>query len=893
MNFLQSASTREHFRREYNGLDIEAFMIEAKRDTKGKNPLPNALREFVENASEKELCFLVINSNLLTTGKIFSEKFDETLFDEFDNAFDALNAINPVCIIDEPHLFRQDNKAWGKIQNGENDKAINPQLIFRFGATFYDENSQGKTPKKSNSQAAKNATQNLAQSAAAQGKYENLLYKLSAVDAFNQDLIKSVEISVCKGEGSEKQEYVELLSVENGVAEFALKIEGQKKAIKEIQISAKDSLNALSEGLKHLQINAITKSKGVILNTHSGDECLKKGGKIYVNDYLPQMRQAMLKTALERHFELEERLLGGKNKIKPLCLFFIENISSYRSDSPKNEHLRIEFEKLATQLMREKLKSAKGFYKRYLEASLADIRAISGGYFAKDNISNDEVVANEVREILHDKESLLSLENVRRFIFSHRTLGVGWDNPNVFTICKFGSFGSEISKLQEVGRGLRLPVNEYMSRVGHNGDFGTHYLQYIVNDTQQDFAASLVAEINEKSGVIFGDDEEKLSGEMQDALHKFTKLDIMDICSELVKKGIINKNLEFLEGGYALLKELYPQIFNEAGNLKKGKVGNRGDKKQVHIKKDKYKELKELWELINQRVFLEYKFTHEDEFKGLLREFLSEFLQSAKKSEILVESDLIEVAEGRVITQKSLTQTRGVEYEAMDENAFLQKAAEALLVNVDTLRSALKAVNFSAKFHNPRNVAALKRGFNEFLFQNAVSKFKVDFVRVCASAHPTKFTDAKGEALDEVKLDGDLGTMLSGEMPDSSFLFEELFYDSKIEKENILGGIKAVRVFTKIPKNSIKIPAAGGSSYTPDFAYVIEGADGKQICAIIESKGKKEGDLSEVEQKKRKMAEKFFNEFIRDNFKNSGINLHFKLQFEGEEMKEILNEILG
>ncbi len=111
--------------------------------------------------------------------------------------------------------------------------------------------------------------------------------------------------------------------------------------------------------------------------------------------------------------------------------------------------MRNAFEKLAEQMMRERLKGASGFYKRYLEASLADLRGISGGYFAKDNGSKDEFVADEVREILHDKESLLSLKNVRRFIFSHRTLGVGWDNPNVFTICKFGGSGSEIEGKKE------------------------------------------------------------------------------------------------------------------------------------------------------------------------------------------------------------------------------------------------------------------------------------------------------------------------------------------------------------------------------------------------------------------------------------------------------------
>src|SRR5699024_7538279 len=95
-------------------------------------------------------------------------------------------------------------------------------------------------------------------------------------------------------------------------------------------------------------------------------------------------------------------------------------------------------------------------------------------YFSKDNTGNDEKIEAEINEILHDKESLLSLDNPRRFIFSKWTLREGWDNPNVFQICKLRSSGSKTSKLQEVGRGLRLPVNEHMARE-KTDDFRLNY----------------------------------------------------------------------------------------------------------------------------------------------------------------------------------------------------------------------------------------------------------------------------------------------------------------------------------------------------------------------------------------------------------------------------------
>ncbi|WP_246059075.1 type III restriction-modification system endonuclease [Campylobacter troglodytis] len=867
MNFLQSDSTREHFRSEY-GFELEAFMIEAKRDS-NKNPVPSALRAFVENESKNELCFLVINSAMLSSDSL-KKGYDDNLFDEFDNAFDALSALNVVCIVDEPHLFRKTNEAWKRIQASTNkqdfatksgEKAINPQLIFRFGASFYDE---GKHSKKG---------------LEFQGKYENLLYVLNAIDAFNQNLIKGIEISICKSEGNERQEYVELLEVdEKSVqARFALKVKGQKNPLKEVILRLDESLRALSEGLLNLKIKNITRKKELLLN--NDDILYKKGDRIYLSDYLPQMQQAMLKTALERHFDLEEKLLNEECKIKPLCLFFIDDINSYRSDNAKNETLRNEFEKLAKHIMQEKLQRATGFYKRYLEQSLMNLKGLSGGYFAKDKKDKEEMIANEVREILHDKEALLSLNNVRRFIFSHRTLGVGWDNPNVFTICKLGVSGSEISKLQEVGRGLRLPVNEYMSR-----DTKEHFLQYIVNDTQEDLARALVREINEKSGVIFSDDMQKLSEEMLEKLCELIKLSKFKMMNLLVKEGIINEDLQFLNGGISSLKALYPQLFDK--KLQENKIRNKKDlTKLAHLRKNKYKELKALWELINQRVVLEYKFTSEAEFKGLLKDFLREFLPNAIKNEIIVQSEKMTHTKDLVGIQKGFNALTSVDYQAINKDEFVQKAALALLVNINTLRGCLAELEINEKFYNPHNINELKKHFNDFLFENALSKFEVSFCKLSSKAHPTVFTNKEGEALNTVKLN--FGTMQTEGKTPSSYLFEEIFYDSKIEKNNILSDIKEVKVFTKIPKNALKIPAAGGFSYTPDFAYILDkkNEDGKELCCIIESKGKKDLALSGLEKGKIKAAREFFK-----LFEDAKMAINYQTQFDEDSIRIVLEK---
>lgn len=153
--------------------------------------------------------------------------------------------------------------------------------------------------------------------------------------------------------------------------------------------------------------------------------------------------------------------------------------------------------KLFERLLKEKLIDTIGKlteqeneYKEYLQESLDNIRACHAGYFAQDNSSSDEDIATEINDILNGKKKLLSFKDkdgkymLRRFLFSKWTLKEGWDNPNVFTIAKLRSSGSDISKLQEVGRGLRLPVDECGNRIS-NQEFT---LNYIVDFTEADFA---------------------------------------------------------------------------------------------------------------------------------------------------------------------------------------------------------------------------------------------------------------------------------------------------------------------------------------------------------------------------------------------------------------------
>ncbi len=166
---------------------------------------------------------------------------------------------------------------------------------------------------------------------------------------------------------------------------------------------------------------------------------------------------------------------------------------------------------------------------------------------------------------------------------------------------------------------------------------------------------------------------------------------------------------------------------------------------------------------------------------------------------------------------------------------------------------------------------------------NAIDKFSIGYQKVNNSIHPTKLTYENGSPKEEINAT-DIGVQLSEDKVADNYYFEELFYDSELEKKNITEKIKEVIVFTKIPKNSIKIPVAGGASYSPDFAYVLDFKDGeKQLHFIVETKDVSgDNKLGEEEKQKIKHAEILFN---------GAVKVSFKTQFSNTKITELIKEV--
>ena len=834
IDFLKSDSSREHFKEQY-GKTLHLHIVESQKKTKSKKSfIPPAVASFVNagNFEKNSIQVMIINAGMINS-ETMQKSFDKGLFDKYTVPCDAVGATKPFMIIDEPHKFAQGNKTWENIQK------MNPQFILRYGATFQD--------------------------------YENLIYTLTAVDSFNRNLVKGVIGHITEFE-SGKNAIVKFIDSDGKEARIELTENDKKKTV---TVSKKESLKKVHPEMTDLTIENLNKSTVVLSN---GLE-MKKGDKINPYSYAVKLQETMIQKAIKHHFEIEKQLLTRAVKIKPLTLFFIDNINEYRNN---DGYIRKTVEQYVEAEIKELLKTEKdSFYKSYLEKTLLDISITHAGYFSKDNTEKDEAIEKEINEILHDKQAILDLENPRRFIFSKWTLREGWDNPNVFQICKLRSSGSEISKLQEVGRGLRLPVNEYGNRVKDE----QFYLNYFVDFTESDFVDKLVNEINEKSGAIsIEETPEKLSENMIKKICELYETTEDELLEVLDSNNVVTRTNSFKAGGFDFIKQNYSRIFEGVNSNKVRKATD--PKKKVVVRTEKYQELKELWEKLNEKVILEYKFDNEAGFKKLFTNFLKAQKDNFTTDGINERISKVEIKDNKAVANEpeSVYNRKTATISIMKYSDFLKELSKVLNINIKTLHQAI--IDSKAdinKFLNQTTLRVIKQNFDYFLMANAIDKFSIEYKKVSNNIHPTKLTDEKGNLLKEISA-SDVGVLFSDEDVAKKYFFEELYYDSDLEKTNIKTDIKEVIVFTKIPKNSIKIPVAGGKSYSPDFAYVLKLKDGEQkLHFIVETKDVNSKDgLRDEEKFKIKHAEKFFD---------GKIKIEFRTQFSNNKIVDLIKEI--
>lgn len=885
VQFISDPYVQRHFRDTLGyGTEIDLCEVSAlKKKKKGHNYFPSSVRDFVNGSCQNKnrIYVIVVNQQLLQKGKLLDKKDYDIAVQGFVRPLDAIKATRPIVIIDEPHRFERSNTTYKRILS-----EIAPQCIIRFGATFPEiavpvlkPNKQGKLVKQKESQK----------------DYLNLLYNLTACDAFNQNLIKGVAKEHFNPTTSENEK-VKVVSIdgkESVTMHFTKKDHSQR-----FVLHKDESLGVMSEHLSGITVSGISSSEVELSNgqtKHVGDEFT---ADIYSTSY----QENMIRLAIQRHFETERQLFHRESKIKTLALFFIDNIVSFRGDEQGDgAWLRDLFDKWLEYQLREELKNGENSeeYTDYLNASLQDIAGCRAGYFAKDNNDSDEAIAEEVDDILRNKKKLLSFKdengkwNVRRFLFSKWTLKEGWDNPNVFTIAKLRSSGSEISKLQEVGRGLRLPVDEYGNRTSSN-DF---MLSYIVDFTEKDFADKLVREIN-------GDVAKKATEHIvisREELDRVANLRGMSngmmMLAELIQKGYVDmKETDVIVKDDTIMefKNEYPEFSLDSLNI--NRVINRNasnNRLMVKIRKPNYQKLESLWKEMNKKYLMFYQKNIDKEIEKALPSILedgvfSRMSVSSERSEIEVDEEGASVVCEANVTY--LVHGRNMLY-----HEFLKRASKGTSISIEMIH---KAICEYAKNHKEFNNDLI----NDLTLSQLIGKFrdwKINNLGGCISykqanyrAKTTALTNADGSVRDEVVM-GRLGKKTDNSKVPSEYLYEPIAFDSPLERTNILDKIDVAElvVYGKIPNSSIRIPTITDETYSPDFMYVVKKKDGTmQMNVVIETKDvNQDTDLRPKESAKIDCAKLFFEQISKDN---PSLPVKFERQINRQRMNDIIDRLL-
>ena len=451
--------TFEHFQNLYNKIPVNFEVYDAAKVSN--------LRNF---ASSNAIQILVINIDSFAKDENIINRPNDKLTGR--KPIEFIQAVNPIVIVDEPQNMESEIRKKAI----ENLKYL---CTLRYSATHINP--------------------------------YNMVYSLDPVRAYDLGLVKQIEVDSIMSENDFNTAYLclEKVSATKTRTSAKIKIDVEtKNGVSRKTVTAKvgDDLFKLSGNREAYQngfiINEIDVSEGFI--------SLSNGEYAFVGDtfggFTDEILKVQIKKTVEEHF-LKERKLQPKG-IKVLSLFFIDKVSNYRSYDEEGNAIKGKFAQWFEETF-EELSSKKAF-KNLLPF---DVEQVHNGYFSqdkkgkwKDTKGNSKADIDTFSLIMKNKEKLLDPNEPLRFIFSHSALREGWDNPNVFQICTLNETQSELKKRQEIGRGMRLSVNQNGLRIF---DKNINRLTVVANESYEEFARKLQKEIEEECGVKFGKDRIK------------------------------------------------------------------------------------------------------------------------------------------------------------------------------------------------------------------------------------------------------------------------------------------------------------------------------------------------------------------------------------------------
>lgn len=842
--------TREFFKSEYS------THLESYED----------IRSFIL-ASNHKCCVLVMTFSAFNKEKNTINKScleNTNLFNGAKSYMQALASMRPIVIMDEPHRFLGDKTKKYLEQ-------LNALITLRFGATFKDD-------------------------------YNNLIYALDSKKAFDCALVKSISVASV---GESQEYFLELKEVSKKQNEYEATISytNLENKTQSVKVKKHDNLGVVTQisALEDYIVENITKTEARFLNGFN----LLLDQKEPFSHLLEGEQEVMLKEAIKSHFEREEGLF--KKGIKALCMVFISGVNSYLSENEKPAKLALLFEKLYQQKLEEVLKkdNLDENYRAYLERTKDNIQKVHGGYFAKSKKESDE--AQVIALILKEKEKLLSFESDLRFIFSQWALQEGWDNPNVMTICKLAPSHSNITKLQQIGRGLRLAVNDNGERITkEHADFDfVNELVVIVPQVEGDFVGAIQQEISEHSLIkqVFSGEELEKSGIVKKGyygalLETLEGLGFGEKTDDENFKLTLNQN-EFLEKEPELEKlkdEKYLDLEKLKDFLKDRLIGNsrvrdKNERKteRIKINKENFKKFETLWESLNHQARIAYAIDSESLIDEIVKKINTSFNVRSKIVSVTTHK--------KVETMGNNAKTEIFERESAcvwSLHEFISALSNKVKLSFKSVAKVLEKIDENKfdliKKNEQEGLKHLEDLFLEIIYQNIKDKISYQMRETTIKNRKNDaFYDEKGEIREFLDggLVGDKYEIKNSSAQEKCLYENFMQVESEIEKDTIEeSNDTKIIVFGKLPR--VKIPIGLNQTYSPDFGYVVENND-KKVLLVVETKGvENESELREEEKRKISTAKKFF-----EALKKQGVNIEYKTKIKKDQLSALINEVLN
>lgn len=862
----------DHFQEQY-GKKARFFIYDSK-----------ALHHLESFSSNGGINVMVINVQAFNaTGKDNRRIYDE--LDEFQSRrpIDVISRNRPILILDEPQKMGAD-KTLESLSN------FNPLFILRYSATHK--------------------------------RNYNLVYRLDALDAYNQKLVKKITVKGVEVQGlSGTHGYLYLqdiiVSKSAPVARLEIEIETKNGFKREVRkVSKGDNLYDISNKAEQYNDRYVVSD----IDARDNSVTFLNGTKIHVGEALGHvdekiMRTIQIRETIRAHIQKERQLYN--QGIKVLSLFFIDEVAKYRQYDEDNNPVDGEYVQIFKEQYQQVLNEIEDLnlendpYFDYLKA--IEVDRTHNGYFSIDKKSKrlanpaidkkaeEAQVSNDTDAydlILKDKERLLSFEEPTRFIFSHSALREGWDNPNVFVICTLKHSDNVISRRQEVGRGMRLAVNKFGERMDANhfqGALGEIHklnnLTVVTNESYKEFVSNLQSEILNTiqnrptqatpdyfKGKIF-----KLSDgssvEVTELMAKqinkhLSKHDYIDDNDQLTPKyheakdqGTLAELPESLVAYTEQIHKLIDGLFDPKALEGMADNGNKKLTNTINQANLERKEFQALWSRINRKAVYQI---HLDSEK-LIEQSISAVERTAKeRNNKFVETLSYKLAEATQNDESTYEEVKAKEmFGKVTSKTEVVDISIQSQVTYDLIGNIADDTNLTRK-----TVARILAGINAAVF----AQFKLNpeaFIREMSriiNEQQAKMViqGLKYNPLNSTYPDNEI--FVSNEnIPLQSYkadrhIWEYVVTDSNNERKFVeeLDGADEVIVYAKLP-DRFQIPTPFGS-YNPDWAIAFNKDKVRQIYFVAETKGSmNEADLRDNEKRKIDSAKKFFATLNEEN----------------------------